>query len=141
MLKYLLSVSLVVLACSLPIHAASPCYPDSVGQKMRYEAMIEMDKGYLSGICILSNEGKTVMGSLFNEFGISALDFSYNVEKDKIKLINVVGFLNKWYIRRTLRKDLAILLHRLQEGKNEYRNSRHNIHYKFIILPNHDIEE
>ncbi len=132
--------SLVCMMSCISAHAASLCYPDSIGEKMRYEAIIEMDKGYLSGICILTNDGKTVKGSLFNEFGISALDFSYNTETNKVKLISVVGFFNKWYIRRTLRKDLATLLRRLQEGKSEYRNQRHNINYKFTIL-NHDTEE
>ncbi len=56
---------------------------------MKYNASIEMKKGYLSGICILIRDKDGYKGSIFNEFGISVLDFTYQPVTGKVKLENV----------------------------------------------------
>ena len=104
-------MSISVVAASLftvPVSAQKPrLYPDSIGGKVKCNATIEMKKGYVSGICMLVNDGGVVRGSLFNEFGISALDFAYYPESDKVKLGDVMKMLNRWYIKKVLKRDLS----------------------------------
>lgn len=93
-----------------------------------------MEKGYLSGVCMLLNSDGKIKGSFFNEFGVSAMDFTYDSRKQKTKLHNVISMLNKWYIRRVLKKDLSALMQCLRDGKTSYRDERYNINYNFIPL-------
>ncbi len=109
-------------------------FPDSVGERVKYDATIEMKKGYLSGICILLREEEGVRGCLFNEFGISALDFIYYPDKEKVKLEGVIEMLDKWYIKKVLRKDLTLLMKNLQQGIGSYRDEKFKIKYKFSLL-------
>ena len=60
------------------------------------------------GICLLKELNGGLTGSLMNEFGIKAFDFTYH--KGEVKLAHVMSMMNKWYIRNTLRNDLTCLL-------------------------------
>lgn len=113
---------------------AQTTFPTQEGERVRYSASIEMPRGYLSGVCILLREDATIKGSLFNEFGISALDFSYSPDKDKVKLHSVMAMLNKWYIKRVLKKDLRALMHSLQAGETSYTDKKYKIDYRFTLL-------
>lgn len=124
----------------LAITAAAQGYPDKDGQRARYNAMIEMPKTYVSGVCIMLREGETVKGSLFNEFGISALDFIYNEQKDKVKLQNVMGMMNKWYIKKVLKKDLRALLKNLKSGVPTYTDEKYKINFTFTPLEDETTE-
>ncbi len=134
--RYLLSISIFLLSLlATPVMGQSKTvFPDSTGQKVKYNATIEMKKGYLSGVCMLVNDGENIKGCLFNEFGISALDFTYNPSRDKVKLVNVIKMLDKWYIRKVLKKDLVQLMHNLAKGIPTYQDKRFNIDYKFTVL-------
>lgn len=96
--------------------------PDSIGSKMKYNASIEMKKGYLSGICMLIRDKDGYKGSIFNEFGISVLDFTYQPVTGKVKLENVIQLLDKWYIKRLLKQDLSQVIKNLQNGISIYDN-------------------
>ena len=109
-------------------------YVDSTGSRMKYSATIEMPKGYVSGICILMAEDGVIKGSMFNEFGISSMDFTYQPGKDKVKLVSVIKMLDKWYIKRVLRRDMAHVVKNLQNGISTYRNEKYKINYKFTVL-------
>ena len=109
-------------------------FPVHSGERARYTALIEMPKAYLSGICILLREDEVLKGAVFNEFGVSAVDFSYYPKKDKVKLHHVIKMLNRWYIKRILKKDLRELIHCLQQGDTQYRNEKYKIYYKFTPL-------
>ena len=140
MQRFLASISLfILLVAYMPLRAQS-VYPMNQGDKVRSTAMIEMPKGYVSGICVMYNDGEEIKASIFNEFGISAIDFSYSLRKDKVKLLGVIKMLNKWYIRKMLKSDLRKLMHALQQGKTEYRNEKYKIDYKFSPIEN-DSEE
>lgn len=89
---------------------------------MKYNASIEMKKGYLSGICMLIRDKDGYKGSIFNEFGISVLDFTYQPVTGKVKLENVIQLLDKWYIKRLLRQDLSQVIKNLQNGISIYDN-------------------
>lgn len=120
---------------------AQGAFPVQTGDRARYTALIEMPKAYISGICILLREEEILKGAVFNEFGISAIDFSYCPEKDKVKLHHVVKMLDRWYIRRVLKKDLRQLIHSLQRGETQYRNEKYKINYKFTPLKEEVIED
>lgn len=113
---------------------AQSTFSEAEGGRIRYAASIEMPKAYLSGICVLLREGDVIRGSLFNEFGVTALDFTYHPESQKVKLHHVIKLMDKWYIRRVLRKDLAQLMLCLQQGETKYHNERRQITYQFNPL-------
>ena len=122
---------------ALPISVqAQTTFPSADGERAKYAAYIEMPKAYVSGICVLLQEDGLIKGSLFNEFGITALDFTYNPQRDKIKLHSVMKMMDKWYIRKVLKKDLRQVMKTLKEGQTEYTNQRRHIVYRF-----HGIEE
>jgi 4'-phosphopantetheinyl transferase len=58
----------------------------------------------------------------------------YNIKKDKVKLIYVMNTLNKWYIKRVLKKDLKEIMHLMQNGENEYRNNKRKLYYQFTLM-------
>lgn len=129
-LDFLLYVSLLTI---LPVRLqAQALFPYSEGECIRYSAYIEMPRGYISGVCMLLKEGNDVKGCLFNEFGITALDFTYQLNKGKVKIHHIVTIMDKWYIRRVLRNDLALLMHNLKIGKTDYNNEHRHIQYRFI---------
>lgn len=100
----------------------------------RYSAYIETPRAAISGICILVTDSAETRGSLFNEFGITALEFTYSRQNEKLRLHTVLPALDKWYIRRTLRRDLRHLLHLIQQGDSTYENTQHHIKYTLIPL-------
>ena len=111
-------------------------------------AYIELPRGYLSGVCIMRCAGDTLRGSIFNEFGVSAMDFVYDRRKDRVRLLSVMKMMDRWYIRRTLRSDLRRLLRSMNAGEGEYRNERRHILYRFTPMADslntphpHDTEE
>ena len=131
---YLPFISL--LLCLTVRLQAQTTFPSAEGERAKYSAYIEMPKGYVSGICVLLKEEGVVKGSLFNEFGFTALDFTYHPERDKIKLHSVMKMMDKWYIRKVLKKDLRQVMKALMKGESEYTNQRQHIVYRF-----HGIEE
>lgn len=136
MQKYLVSISIALLSLlTLPLQAQQErLFPDSVGSKVRYSATIEMSKGYVSGVCIMVNDEGVIKGSLFNEFGISAIDFTYQPERKKVKLLSVIKMLDKWYIKKVLRKDLVQVMENLSKGISSYHDKKFKIDYNFTIL-------
>lgn len=79
----------------------------------RRQFRIETDRGSVSGIMIAHEDDETLRGSLVNEFGISAIDFSCCRASGEVRLLNVVSFLDKWYIKKVVRRDLGYCLHLL----------------------------
>ena len=136
MQKFLVSISIALLSLqALPLHAQQEyLFPDSAGTKVSYNATIEMAKGYVSGVCIMVNDEGIVKGSLFNEFGISAIDFTYNLDTKKIKLLSVIKMLNKWYIKKVLKKDLVQVMENLSKGISSYHDKKYKIDYNFTVL-------
>ena len=89
-----------------------------------------------------------IVGTVVNEFGMKAFDFIY--DNKKVQLLNIVAFLDKWYIRKVLRKDLAFILSQMEQGVDfekkprriqfksngeiEAVNSRYKIYYTFTPM-------
>lgn len=127
---------------------------------IRYSFQIETSNSHISGILLLNETDDCIKGSMINEFGISAISFSYSKKKEKIKLLSVVNFLNKWYIKRVLREDLKYCLHVLldtpycrkhgyevvsSDGAVSVINKKRHLKYSFSPLPvaidENDIEQ
>ena len=109
---------------------------DSIGCKTRYATTIELSKGYLSGITIMVREADVYHGVLFNEFGITALEFTYQPQTKKVELIEVIAMLDKWYIRRVLKNDLQHVMENLMKGNPTYKDEKYHISYKFSVMSN-----
>lgn len=145
----LLFVSLFVVLLGLPAYGQGTL-PEA-GERQRYSVYIEMPQAYISGIGILKNDGEKIVGSLFNEFGVSSIDFVYYPHRGKVKLLSVMKMLDKWYIRKLLRKDLRLLFESMSHGATTYSNDRRHITYRFTPMTeeseeetndnNHDTEE
>ena len=113
-----------------------PPLSDSIGCKTRYATTIELSKGYLSGITIMVREADVYHGVLFNEFGITALEFTYQPQTKKVELIEVIAMLDKWYIRRVLKNDLQYVMENLMKGNPTYKDEKYHISYKFSVMSN-----
>ena len=50
----------------------------------------------------------------------------------------VMNTLNKWYIKRVLKKDLKEVMHLMQNGENEYRNNKRKLYYQFVLMTTPD---
>lgn len=143
MRKYLLLISILLLSlASLTVQAQDSLIvqqaplSDSIGCKTKYATTIELSKGYLSGITIMVREADVYHGVLFNEFGITALEFTYQPHTKKVELIEVIAMLDKWYIRRVLKNDLQHVMENLMKGNPTYKDEKYHISYKFSVMSN-----
>ena len=96
--------------------------------------MITMPKGYVSGVCMMVRDSTGIVGSLFNEFGFSALDFRYHEQKDKVEIVHAMALMDKWYIRKVLRNDLRMLLQSLAKGDTLYEDKKYKLTYVFTPM-------
>lgn len=152
----LLFLSLVFAALELSAGAEVPAQETYASG--RYVFDVSMEKGHLSGIMIVREQGDAIVGTMVNEFGITVLSFVYEPQRNKIKLENVVGFLNKWYIKRVLKTDIRYCLQILygmsvapkkhytvseSQGGVVIANTKRKIEYSFspLIEPAYEIEE
>ena len=81
-------------------------------------------------------EADVYHGVLFNEFGITALEFTYQPQTKKVELIEVIAMLDKWYIRRVLKNDLQHVMENLMKGNPTYKDEKYHISYKFSVMSN-----
>lgn len=129
---------------------------DSGTARQRYTFSITTNKAYISGIMITADTGDTINGSMVNEFGISAIDFVYDRSRQRVKLVRVIDFLNKWYIRRVLAADIKYCLHVLRgipaksgrgyevtetDGTVTVTNTKRKISYTFSPLSTPDDDD
>lgn len=122
---------LSIFNCQL---AKAQTLPSSEGDRARYSVQIDVKKAYISGICGMLFEDGKLKASVVNEFGFSAMDFEYDPQKDKAKIINIVKKLDHWYIKRVLKRDLRILIHNLRMGIYKHENTKYEITYNFQPL-------
>lgn len=118
MRKYLIWISALLLSTILSVQAQTATDNgvhrffvfDSVGCA-RYQFTVEAKQIQLSGICMLKDSTIETRGTIFNEFGIKALDLIYDKREGKTTLLNLVDFLDKWYIRAEIKSDMNYLFH------------------------------
>lgn len=140
---------LLFLLSSISVLLPSIAYSGIQCDADRFSFSISMPKGYLSGVLITNESDDSINGSMINEFGISAVDFTYSRRNGKFRLVNVISFLDKWHIRRMLGNDLRFCLRILKglpaDRKGKYQvstndnsitvvNLRRKISYSFTPL-------
>lgn len=119
---------------------------------------IQMSKGHISGILVMKNQDDDVIkGTMMNEFGVTALSFTCDMTTGKVRLRDVIPFLDKWYIRRVLRRDIKFFIDMLndtgrwRDDRNydkvcrsdsvlTFNNIGKKIRYEFTPLPGHFFE-
>ncbi|MGN0236670.1 MAG: hypothetical protein ACI4AK_01055 [Lepagella sp.] len=161
MRAFLLFLSSLLTICVFDIRAQEPDVNQPAPVVSRFSFQIEVAQGFVSGIAIFSDQDDVIKGCMINEFGVSALDFIYDKRNQKLKLLKVMSFLNKWYIKAVLRNDLRFAIHILfhtpykgniyqvdmQDDTLSILNTKRNIKYTFsplIVSPqdtDHDTEE
>ena len=138
MIRCLPLISLLLLL------SQTPCLSKEFGQHevitadsaMTYEYNLTMQvRGHeITGICLMNKSAdNSIMGTVINEFGMKAFDFIY--DNGKIQLLNIVAFLDKWYIRKVLKKDLAFILSQIDKGVDFEKKPR-----KILFKPNGEVE-
>ena len=157
MKTFLLFLSSFIAFCPFSLFADEHDADVSDPVVSRFAFQIDVAKGFVSGIALFSEDCDVIKGCLFNEFGVSALEFQFDKSKQTIKLLKVVSFLNKWYIKSVLKKDLRFALNVLLDapfkGKSSYYqvvrsdddvsilNTKRNIKYTFspLFVPHQDV--
>jgi len=156
---FLLFLSLIANADALqqPTNAVTASEDTACISRYCCSFGIETEGTGFTGMLIIHRNGNKIAGSLINEFGFSAFDFVYHPETNKIKLVNITGFLDKWYIRRVLRTDLAYCLGSLFNKQSDKRkgytiesaangttrivNNKHKLAYSFSPLQSYETDE
>ncbi|MCR4995279.1 MAG: hypothetical protein K6A32_07915 [Bacteroidales bacterium] len=108
MRRHLLWISLCLCLCS-PIVRAQVTYPLLLSGEERATWNFTLERGtmVITGICLARQTEQGLVGSVVNEFGIHFFDFTCT--DDRVKVSNVFSAMDKWYIRRVLKKDLRLL--------------------------------
>ena len=118
-------------------------------ESRQYNLLMQIRGQEMTSICMMElADGQNIVGTVMNEFGVKAFDFTFNGKKAKI--CNVVGPLNKWYIRKILKADFSFILSNIRQGSDvtkkkrkltflpdgeiQFTNDRYNIHYTFTPL-------
>ena len=114
--------------------AQRDCFLANDGDSAKYSVMIDFAKAYISGIGIMARQENKIVCTVFNEFGVSVLSFSYDTDKKRTKLLNTIGFINKWYIKRVIKQDVNNVMSSMDTSGTTYINKKKNIIYTFTPL-------
>lgn len=105
---------------------------DSVVSR-EYNLLMEIRGREVTGICMMNQDPLGhIVGTMVNEFGIKAFDFTY--ADGKAKVFNVIGPLDKWYIRKVLRDDFSFILANFEQGRDVVQKKR-----KMSVTPSGDM--
>lgn len=127
-------ICLMIFLLIVPLSmVAQLTYPVNDGEKVRYNLYVEIRESYLSGICLMVNNNGIIASSIVNEFGISLMDFTYSERKDKVKIRNTIKPLDRWYIKRLLKRSLRGMLKAMKSGNTEYIDENNRIKYVFTL--------
>ena len=91
---------------------------DSV-QKNSYRIMLDRDKFNISGIWIVKHIDGAWRGTIVNEFGLKMFDFTCTANTCELK--NVMAMMDKWYIRKTVARDVQFML---EIDNQEYKTGK-----------------
>lgn len=101
----------------------------------RYSVQMDIHKAYISGVCIMHEEEERITASIMNEFGVSALTYQYNKQSGKVKILSILKKMDKWYIKRVLKKDLKMVMKEMPlKEPLTYKNQKYKIIYQFTPL-------
>lgn len=141
-----------------------PFFPSAEGERRDYSVMFKFKDSALTGVCIIKCVDNVLIGTIVNEFGIKAMDFTVTADSRKVRLVNVLPVLDKWYIRKIVKADFKYMFSNSDRGElrlsdkkrsitvdgNSMKmcNQRYSITYLFGLMDmktqsegNYDIEE
>ncbi|MDL2227593.1 hypothetical protein LJC30_01730 [Odoribacter sp. OttesenSCG-928-L07] len=147
--NFLLIICLLCNSCSKkPLLTSTnncwfPVYGCEKQEVIKFNSEFKFRDIEITGITIIKKNDNNIVGTVMNEFGIKAFDFE--IKNGKCKLINVVSYINKWYIKQTIQKDLIFIqsnvniteTNHYKSGSNDgywVFNKRRNIKYHFRII-------
>ena len=84
-------------------------FPFADDESTRYIVAITFKNASFSGICVVKNIGTQIAGTIVNEFGIRAFDFTMSQDRRRVKLLTVMKPLDKCLIRKAIARDLKRL--------------------------------
>jgi len=121
-------ISLLALISFLPCRAA-----DDSTESDEYNMLMQVRGMEITSICVMETAADgSIVGTVVNEFGIKAFDFTF--ANGKAKVFNVIGPLNKWYIRKVLKGDFTFLLSNMKKSGNVKKKKR-----RLTVTPDGDI--
>ena len=85
--------------------------------RQEYSVAITARGAEITGVCIVKTDAEGSRGAIVNEFGIHALDFMVSADRKKVKLLNVIPMMDRWYVRRVVKKDLRTLFNATADGE------------------------
>jgi hypothetical protein len=92
----------------------APRHVDGIGMfdttvTRKFKTQILFKTTELTGLLVCKQTaGGTIVGSFINEFGVKAFDLT--ITSRRAKLTNVLTYIDKWYIRKTIASDFHFLL-------------------------------
>lgn len=129
MKTFLATISLLILSVW-----TCATYAQESATSTEYSVVIDARGKQITGICVMNaEEDGSVVGTIVNEIGIRAFDFTFDGRKAKVH--DVFPPINKWYIRKVLRKDMTFLLTNINIKQNVVRGKR-----EITVLPNGDVD-
>ena len=84
-------------------------FPFNDNEPTRYTVAITFKNASFSGICVVKQKDDIIVGTIVNEFGIRAFDFTVSLDRKHVKLLNVMKTLDKCLVRKTIARDLRRL--------------------------------
>lgn len=84
-------------------------FPFNDNEPTRYTVTITFKNSSFSGICVVKQKDDIIVGTIVNEFGIRAFDFTVSLDRKHVKLLNVMKTLDKCLVRKTIARDLRRL--------------------------------
>lgn len=151
MKAFLLSISLMLWSLAAWASGGrNSFFPEIEGERMEYRVTLDFGRAHFSGICVMKCLHGEIVGTLMNEFGLRAFDIRYDPHRGRVRLTNLLELLDRWYIRKTLRRDLTLLLRngdsevplklrgrrirRLDDGTLALNHIRRELNLKFTPL-------
>lgn len=137
--KWIKTLLFLMLFFSLPAWMyGQKLLPSAPNEELLYDVQIEMCRGGVTGVCLMQSDSLNFHANIINEFGVGMMSFTYYSDADKVRLHSVFTKMDKWYIRRTLRRDLRHLIHVLNRGETTYVNKKRGITYIFTPIDTND---
>jgi hypothetical protein len=76
--------------------------------KNDFRMLITSPKANITGVFIVKQIDGAWKGTLINEFGLKVFDFVSTPKK--YELLNVISFLDKWYIKKVIASDIQFII-------------------------------
>lgn len=91
--------------------AGAQRYVVPLSGRQDFRMAIEARGAAVTGLCVLKTDSTAgTRGTVTGGFGMHVLDFTLSADRRRVKLLHVLPMMNRWYVRRVVRRDLQFLL-------------------------------